>query len=198
MTKRAILLFICSLLPLFWMVYSVLNDGLGANPIEWFIRFNGDWALRFLLLTLAITPLRILLKNPGLTRYRRMLGLFTYFYAVLHVSGYIVLDQFFHWQAIWADLLKRPYITVGFGAFVLLTMLAVTSTKSWMLRLGRRWKLLHRLVYPAAILVIIHFFMMVKADIFSPGYHGAILTLLLSFRIWHKWRRHKQPIRQPA
>jgi methionine sulfoxide reductase heme-binding subunit len=182
-------LFAAATLPILWLVNGAVTDGLGANPIERIVRFSGDWALRFLLLTLAVTPLRIIFKKPEIVRYRRMLGLFTYFYASMHILGYVVLDQFFHWHSIWADVIKRPYITVGFSTFIMLTLLAITSSKGWRRRLGSNWKPLHRLIYPAAILASIHFFMMIKADWRSSAYHGAILTILLGFRLLKYWQK---------
>ena len=176
-------LFILSLLPLVYLVVTVFADWLGANPIEALTRSLGDWALRFLLVTLAITPLRLFSGWSGWVRFRRMLGLFSFLYACLHLSSYIVLDQFFAWDEIWADIIKRPYITFGMSAFLLLVPLAVTSTKGWIRRLGRNWQRLHWLVYPAAIGAVVHFYLMVKADIREPLIYGAILAILLGTRL---------------
>jgi len=177
-------MFVASLLPLAWLVAALFTGGLGANPIEALIRALGDWALRFLLLGLAVTPLRRLRRLSVLARLRRMLGLYAFFYALLHLLGYVVLDQFFDWAAIGADILKRPYITIGITAFALLLPLAATSTDASIRRLGgRRWRRLHRLVYPAAILAVVHFYLLVKADIRQPLLYGALLALLLAARL---------------
>ena len=177
------LVFSLCLLPFVFLVLQLLTDALGANPIEAFIRRNGDWGLRFLLLTLAMTPLRQLLRQSWPLRYRRMLGLFAFFYVCIHLLSYIVLDQFFDWQEIWADILKRPFITVGMTAFVLLLPLAVTSNKAMMRRLGRNWPRLHRLVYVIAICAVLHYFWLVKADLYWPILYAVILAILFAFRI---------------
>lgn len=170
---------------------------LGANPIEALEHGFGDWTLRFLLITLSITPLRKLLQRPELIKFRRMLGLFAFFYGCLHFSVYLVFDKFFNWPEILEDVGKRKYITVGFAAFVLLIPLAVTSTAGWIRRLGgKRWQLLHRLIYISAICGVIHYLWLVKADIREPLEYGAILALLLSYRLvsWIIERRGK-PVR---
>jgi len=176
------LVFIVALAPALWLTAAALTGNLGANPIEAITRSLGDWALRFLLLTLAITPLRRLSGWRWLLGYRRMLGLFSFFYASLHLSSYIVLDQFFYWPEIWADLLKRPYISVGMLSFLMLIPLALTSTKGWIRRLGRNWQRLHRLVYLCAIGAVLHFYMLVKADVREPLLYAALLTVLLATR----------------
>jgi len=176
------LLFLLCLAPAIWLLYAALNGGLGANPIEAITRSLGDWALRLLLITLAITPLKRLSGRGWLLRYRRMLGLFAFFYATLHLLSYIVLDQFFYWPEIWADILKRPYITVGMVSFLLLVPLAVTSTTGWMRRLGKNWQRLHRLVYVSAIGGVLHFYMLVKADTREPLLYASILAALLLAR----------------
>lgn len=187
MTRRIVwskvLLFGVCLLPLGWQVVALFGGALGVNPVETVIRNNGDWALRFLLITLAVTPLRKLTGRGSLMRYRRMLGLFSFFYAALHLAAYVVLDQFFAWGAILADILKRPYITVGMITFLLLLPLAITSTHAMQRRLGgRRWKRLHTLVYPAAVGAVLHYYLMVKADTREPLLYGAALILLLAAR----------------
>lgn len=180
------LLFVVCLLPLFLLVWQANAGGLGANPIETITRTLGDWALRFLLITLTITPLRRLSGWGSLMRLRRMLGLYTFFYAALHLSSYIGLDQFFSWGEIAKDLLKRPFMSIGMVTFALLLPLAITSSNGWQRRLGgRRWRRLHRLVYPAAIGAVLHFIMMVKADLREPLLYAAILALLLSYRLLH-------------
>jgi len=177
------LVFAVCLAPFAWLVWDTVHDGLGANPLEAVTHRTGDWALRLLLVTLAVTPLRRLTGWTKLLRFRRMLGLFAFFYALLHFLTWLWLDQGFAWSAVVADIAKRPYITVGFAAFVMLTALAVTSTRGSMRRLGRNWKKLHRLVYPAAILVIIHYVWLVKADELKPGIYGAVLAGLLLVRL---------------
>jgi len=171
------------LLPLVRLIVLGVGGGLGANPIEFITRSTGTWALVGLLVTLSVTPLRRLTGRADLVRYRRMLGLFTFFYASLHFVTYIWLDQFFDPAAIARDIAKRPFITVGFTAFVLLIPLALTSTQAMMRRLGRRWQLLHRLVYFIAVLGIIHYLWLVKKDLTAPLIYGGILVLLLAVRL---------------
>jgi len=157
---------------------------LGANPIEVITHSTGDWTLRFLLITLSVTPLRKLLKQPWLIRFRRMFGLFAFFYVSLHFLTYIVLDKFFDLHEMLADVLKRPFITVGFAAFLLLIPLALTSTTGWIRRLGgKRWQALHRLIYVSAILGVIHYLWLVKADRKKPLEYGFILAVLLGYRV---------------
>jgi sulfoxide reductase heme-binding subunit YedZ len=188
--------FTLCLMPLAWLVWRGLSGDLGANPIEVITRFLGDWAMRFLLVTLAVTPLRRMFGWSVLMRLRRMLGLFAFTYAVLHLSSYVVLDQFFYWPEIWADIIKRNFITVGMIAFLMLLALAVTSTNAMIRRLGgKRWQRLHRLVYPAAVAVVVHFYMMVKADIREPLIYGAIAVVLLEYRaiLGLKGRKRRNP-----
>jgi sulfoxide reductase heme-binding subunit YedZ len=170
-------------LPLLRLLALGVSGGLGANPIEFITRSTGTWTLVGLLVTLSVTPLRRLTGRADLLRFRRMLGLFTFFYACLHFVTYIWLDQFFDPAAIARDIVKRPFITVGFTAFVLLIPLAATSTHAMMHRLGRRWQLLHRLVYPIAMLVVTHFLWLVKKDLTEPLIFGAVLALLLVLRL---------------
>lgn len=169
--------------PLLWALQAGLSGGLGANPIEALLHFMGRWGLAFLLLSLAVTPLRRATGWNRFIRTRRLLGLFAFFYLTLHLLVYLVLDQGLAWSFIWEDFTKRPFITVGFASFLLLVPLAVTSTRGWIRRLGRRWRQLHRLVYPAAILGVVHFYWKVKADTFWPLVAGGILALLLLARI---------------
>ncbi len=158
--------------------------GLGANPIEALEHGFGDWTLRLLLISLSITPLRKLLHLPSLIKFRRMLGLFAFFYVCAHFTIYLWLDKFFNLQEILLDIGKRKYITVGFLGFVLLIPLAITSTAGWIRRLGgKRWQALHRLIYFAAIAGVIHYIWLVKADIRKPLEYGAILALLLGYRV---------------
>lgn len=180
------LVFVLCLLPLAWGLWDAWQGMLGANPIEEVTHRTGDWTLRLLLITLAVTPLRQWLGWAWALRLRRMLGLYAFFYALLHFLTYLVLDQFFDWAEIGKDILKRPYITVGFSAFVLLIPLAVTSTNTMMRRLGRRWVQLHKLVYVIAVAGVLHFLWLVKADVREPVIYGVILVLLLAARSWRQ------------
>ncbi len=171
------------LLPLLRLIALGASGGLGANPIEFITRSTGTWTLVGLMLTLSVTPLRRLSGRAELIRYRRMLGLFTFFYASLHFVTYIWLDQFFDPAAIAKDIIKRPFITIGFAAFVLLIPLAATSTHAMMRRLGRHWQQLHRLVYLVAMLGVIHYLWLVKKDLTQPLIYGAVLVLLLAVRL---------------
>jgi sulfoxide reductase heme-binding subunit YedZ len=178
------LVFALSLLPLGWYARGAWSDTLGANPIEAVTRGMGDWTLHFLLITLAVTPLRKLTGWHTLARLRRMLGLFAFFYATLHLTAYLWFDQFFDWGEIAQDILKRPFITVGMAAFVLLVPLAATSNNFAIRRLGgRRWQALHRSVYAIAILAVLHYSWMVKIDQSQPLLYGGILAALLGFRV---------------
>lgn len=177
------IVFVLCLTPFLWLVWQLLNDMLGANPIEAFTRSSGEWGLRFLLITLAMTPLRRLLQQAWPIRYRRMLGLFAFFYVCIHLSSYIVLDQFFDWSEILADIIKRPFITIGMTAFVLLIPLAVTSNRRMMVKLGRNWQRLHRLVYVIAVCGVLHYFWLVKADYYWPTVYAVILVVLLTSRL---------------
>ncbi|MCL5669583.1 MAG: protein-methionine-sulfoxide reductase heme-binding subunit MsrQ [Gammaproteobacteria bacterium] len=179
------LVFAACLIPLAWLILLALTNQLGANPIEKFTRGLGDWALRLLLITLCVTPLRKLMGWNGLIKLRRMLGLFAFFYVCLHFLSYLVLDQFFAWDEIVKDIIKRPFITVGFIGFVLLIPLAITSTNNMVKRLGgERWRQLHRLVYLIGITGVLHYFWMVKADLRQPLWYAVALTLLLGYRLW--------------
>jgi sulfoxide reductase heme-binding subunit YedZ len=183
-------LFAVCLLPFALIIWRVLDGSMGPNPVEAITHDTGDWALRLLLATLAVTPLRRLTGWAWLTRLRRMLGLFAFFYAVLHFSTYLWLDQFFDWQAIVADIAKRPYITVGFAALVLMLPLAVTSTKGWIRRLGPRWKELHRAIYVIGVLAVLHYLWLVKADLLEPVLYAGALAGLLAARLpWDRWLR---------
>lgn len=192
------LVFALCLFPLGLLVGRGLTGGLGANPIEYCNRFLGDWALRFLLIALAVTPVRELSGWGAVGRWRRMLGLYAFFYVLLHLTSYVALDQFFDWAAIGREIVKRRYITLGMAAVVLLIPLALTSTDSMIRRLGgRRWRGLHRLVYIVAPLGVAHHWMMVKKDIAEPALHAAILALLLGWRVAARLRlRHNGPLPQ--
>lgn len=174
--------FTLCLLPLGWLVFALLTDRLGANPIEELTRDSGEWTLRLLLITLCMTPLRRASGWSWPLRVRRMLGLFAFFYASMHLTTYLWLDQFFDWGEILRDIIKRPFITVGMTAFVLLLPLAVTSTNAMMKRLGRNWTRLHQLVYVIPALGVLHFWWLVKADVREPLVYAGLLVLLLALR----------------
>jgi len=178
-------LFLACLVPLALLVLDGMAGELDADPVKEITHRTGDWILRFLLITLAITPVSRMTGRPGLLRFRRMFGLYAFFYALLHFVTYIWLDQQFDWAEIIVDVTERPYITVGFTAFLLLIPLAVTSTNGMMKRLGRRWKRLHRLVYLIGILGVLHYLWLVKADILLPVIHIIILAILLGYRAWY-------------
>ncbi len=181
--------FAICLAPLAWLVWDALHDALGTDPVAQLEHRSGDWALRLLLVTLAITPLRRFMGWTDLVRFRRMLGLFAYFYACVHLTIYVVIDLGGYWSQLFADIVKRPYITVGFTAWLLLIPLAVTSTRGMMRRLGRHWKRLHRLVYVIALLAILHFLWLVKADHREPLLYIAIFAGLMAMRLRAARRR---------
>ena len=176
--------FLLALIPLAQLIWNIVAQQLGANPVETITHHTGDWTLRFLLLALAMTPLKRLSGWNGCIRVRRMLGLFAFFYASLHLLTYLWIDQFFVWADISADVIKRPYITIGMLSFTLLIPLAVTSTDRMIRRLGgRRWRMLHRLVYPAALGGIVHFLWLVKSDYREPLIYLALFGVLLLLRV---------------
>jgi len=176
--------FLACLLPLARLGWKAYMGLLGANPIEVITHSTGDWTLIFLLITLAVRPLRKLSGQPWLIRYRRMFGLCAFFYVTLHFLTYIWLDKFFNVHDMLADIAKRKFITVGFTGFVLLIPLALTSTSGWIRRLGgKRWQALHRLIYAAAICGVIHYLWLVKADIRKPLQYGTVLAVLLGYRL---------------
>lgn len=190
---RAAVFTLC-LVPAGRLVWAALHNGLGANPIEFITHKTGDWTLIFLVLTLAITPARKLLQLPELIRFRRMLGLFAFFYVFLHFSTWIGLDKFFDWTEMLHDVHKRPFITAGFTGFVLMIPLAATSTAGWIRRLGgRRWRALHRLIYLSAVAGVIHYYWLVKSDVRKPLFYGALVALLLLLRLAF-WFRKKSRV----
>jgi sulfoxide reductase heme-binding subunit YedZ len=186
------LVFLACLVPFLLLLRGAVDGDLGANPLERVTDVTGQWGLRFLLLTLAITPLRRLTGWTWLLRFRRMLGLFVFFYITLHFLTWVWLDQELSWGNILGDIVKRPYVTVGFSAWLLLLPLAATSTRGMMRRLGRNWQRLHRAVYAIGVLAILHYIWLVKADLLEPLIYAAVLILLLVVR----WR--PQLIRRPA
>jgi sulfoxide reductase heme-binding subunit YedZ len=196
--------FAASLLPAIWIVAAIASDFfsgtrlLGSNPIKEAEHFTGRWVLRFLMITLAVTPIRQTFGWNWLQRYRRMFGLFAFFYATVHLLIYFLLDLELTWGDLWADIVKRPYITIGMTAFALLLPLAVTSTAKMVKRLGgKRWATLHRLVYVIVVLGTIHFWMSVKRDITDPAIYALIFAALLGYR-FVRWRRRRVTPRPPA
>lgn len=182
-------LFLLCLYPLARLGFLGFTDGLTANPIEFITRSTGTWTLVMLLATLSVTPLRRLLAWPWLTRLRRMLGLYAFFYGCLHLITYLWLDQFFDLSAIVRDIVKRPFITMGFAGFVLMLPLALTSTNAMMRRLGgQRWRRLHKLAYVIPIAGVLHYWWMVKRDITEPALYAGVLAVLLGMRLWHRLR----------
>jgi methionine sulfoxide reductase heme-binding subunit len=200
------LVFAAALLPFAWLLYGAMTDNLGANPQEHLIRSLGDWTLRFLCVTLAVTPLRMITGTPALARFRRMFGLFTYFYVVMHLIAYSVFDKELVWADIAKDIAKRPFILVGFTAFVLLTPLALTSFNRAVKALGaKRWQALHKTVYAIACLAILHFFWMRagKNNFAEVAVYAAVLATLLGWRVaqWLKTKARAAPVasgRQPS
>lgn len=178
--------------------FGIGGADLGTNPIELIQDTFGEWGLRFLVITLAVTPLRDWFNAPWLIALRRMLGLFAFFYVLMHFLTWMILDQGLYWQGILADIAKRPFITVGFAALVLLTPLAVTSTNRMMRRLGRRWKALHRLVYPIALLGVWHYYWQVKADVREPLIYLGIVVILLGWRVWKNSEQRKRQLARAA
>jgi len=194
-TQLKAALFLVSLIPFFRLAWHAYTDQLGANPIEFITRSLGTWTLVFLLITLSITPLRNITNWNWLLKLRRMAGLFAFFYALLHFTTYIWLDQFFDAAAIYKDVFKRPFITVGFTAFVLLIPLAATSTNAMIKRLGaKRWQRLHKLVYLIAIFSVLHYWWLVKKDITQPLIYATVLTALLGFRVVMQYRKKKKNV----
>lgn len=187
-------LFLLALLPFSWLFYGAATDQLGANPAEYLIRATGDWTLRFLCITLAVTPLRVITKTPTLARFRRMLGLFVYFYVVLHLLSYSWFDMGFDLADIAKDIAKRPFILVGFSGFLLLTPLAATSLNRAVKALGaKRWQALHKLVYVIAGLALLHFFWMRagKRNFAEVAVYAAIIGALLGWRLVQLWKKRR-------
>jgi len=192
------LVFVACLLPTawsaraVWLTYKGLDAGLSANPIKDITELTGLWTLRFLMITLAITPLRRITGWNSLIRLRRMIGLFTFFQGIVHLSTYVWLDQFFDFESIAKDIVKRPMITSGMVAVLLMIPLAVTSTKKWIGRLGgKRWQLLHRLIYISGIAGVLHYYFFVKSDIRDPVAYAGLLAVLLGFRGWNTMRERR-------
>ena len=190
-TKRTI--FAACLVPLALLALRGFEGRLTANPVEFIEHSTGDWVLRFLMITLGITPLRKIFEQPLLTRFRRMLGLFAFFYACVHLSMYLTFDQAFDLKGIWADVLKRPYITVGSAGLLMLIPLAATSTAAMVRRMGpKNWQLLHRLVYFATLAGVIHYYWLVKSDETVPLRFAAVVSVLLGYRVIHYALQRKE------
>ncbi|VAW50346.1 Protein-methionine-sulfoxide reductase heme-binding subunit MsrQ [hydrothermal vent metagenome] len=180
-----LILFLLCLLPFILLLADVINNKLGTNPVETLTHETGLWALRFLLISLTITPLRKISKINELIKFRRMLGLFAFFYACLHFITYVWFDQFFDWREILIDIPKRPFITIGFVSFILLLPLAITSTNNMQRRLKKKWRILHRLVYVIPVLVVIHFIWSLKADYTEPFFYALVFSLLMFIRFFY-------------
>jgi sulfoxide reductase heme-binding subunit YedZ len=184
------LVFLICLVPLGVLIREAFTGGLGSNPTQFLEHATGDWTLRFVAITLSITPLRKLIRQPQLIRFRRMLGLFAFFYGCCHFAVYLTFDQVFDLHGIWADVIKRRYITVGFTGFVLMIPLALTSTAGWIRRLGgKRWAMLHRAIYLTAIAGVIHYFWLVKSDIHLPLEYAAVMAILLGWRVFDHYSK---------
>lgn len=183
---------VLALFPVSLLVYQALNNQLGADPVAELTHGTGEWALRLLLLSLAMTPLRLILKKSWPIRFRRLIGLYAFFYACLHFSVYLFLDLGSYWSQIGADIIKRPFITVGFTAWLLLIPLAVTSNQWMMRKLKKNWLKLHKLVYVIGILGVVHYYWLVKSDVREPLMYAGILLLLFGIRFWYRVKASKQ------
>ncbi len=198
--------FAAALGPFGWLVYNAFWGDLGVNPVETITNYSGIWTLRLIAITLALTPARWISGFNPLILFRRMIGLFAFFYGSLHFMTYFILDQSLQFGGVWDDVVKRPYITAGFTAFVLMIPLAVTSTQGWIRRLGgRRWNLLHRLIYITALAAVLHYFWKVKLDTTYPIYYGILMGVMLTARVVQRARkmaavppRRAVPIRREA
>jgi methionine sulfoxide reductase heme-binding subunit len=194
-----VVVFLACLVPLGVLIWDAFTGNLGSNPTQFLEHATGDWTLRFVALTLCITPLRRLLKMPQLIRFRRMLGLFAFFYGCCHFAVYLTFDQVFDLHGIWADIAKRRYITVGFTGFVLMIPLAITSTAGWIRRMGgKRWAMLHRAIYLTAVAGVIHFWWLVKSDIHVPLEYAAVFAALLGWRIVDHYAKPRRAAAQPV
>jgi sulfoxide reductase heme-binding subunit YedZ len=195
---------VLALAPAAWLAWQIRSElllgtgALGADPVAAIEHFLGLWALRLLMITLAITPLRQLTGKPVLLRFRRLLGLYVFFYATLHFAAWVVLDLRMDWSQIGAAIAKKPFITAGFAAWLLLVPLAATSFQRAMRALGRRWGQLHRAIYAIAVLAVLHFWWLVKSDTREPALYAAIAALLLGWRAWKRWRPTASPRRTAA
>jgi sulfoxide reductase heme-binding subunit YedZ len=198
-TKVAV--FLLCLIPFADLLRRFIKGNLGINPVETLQHGTGDWTIRFIVFTLCITPFRKLFNLPDLIRFRRMLGLFAFFYVCMHFLTYLGPDQSFDLSGMWKDVAKRPFITVGFAGFVSLIPLAITSTAGWIRRIGgKRWQMLHRLIYFAAVCGVVHYYWLVKSDVRKPVFYGALVAILLLWRLagWISKRRSQAPARVTA
>lgn len=194
---KPVLFVVCALplLSVVWAAFGIGGASLGTNPVEAIQDTFGQWGLRFIVITLAVTPLRDWFNMPWLVQLRRMLGLYAFFYVLMHFLTWLVLDQGLYWSGILEDIAKRPFITIGFTALLLLVPLAVTSTNKMMRRLGKRWKSLHRLIYGISLLGVWHYYWQVKSDTTEPLIYLAIVLVLLGWRVWKarsRWLPAKQ------
>lgn len=193
-----VVLFALCLAPLAWLGWRAYQQELTANPIEFITHYTGDWTIRFLLITLSVTPLRKLFNLPQLARFRRMLGLFAFFYGCMHLMTWLWLDKFFDLSEMWKDVVKRRFITAGMTAFLLMLPLAITSTAGWVRRLGFvQWQRLHRLIYFSALAGVVHYYWLVKSDVRLPLMYGTIWAVLICYRlgVWLRAPRKEQPRR---
>ena len=196
-----VVVFVICLIPFADLLWRFIKGDLGINPVETLQHGTGDWTIRFIVFTLCITPFRKLFKLPDLIRFRRMLGLFAFFYVCLHFLTYLGPDQSFDLAGMWKDVAKRPFITVGFAAFLSLIPLAITSTAGWIRRIGgKRWQMLHRLIYFAAVCGVVHYYWLVKSDVRKPVFYGVLVGILLLWRLgdWFYKRRSQASVRVPA
>jgi sulfoxide reductase heme-binding subunit YedZ len=189
---RRLIIFLCALIPFAWLVFNTVTQQLGADPAKTIVLFTGEWTLYFLFITLSVTPLRRLLKWNWLMPHRRMLGLFALFYGVLHLLSYLIFILGLDFSRLVSETLKRPYITVGFPALLILIVLGITSTQKMMRRLGKNWVKLHRLVYLALILAWIHVLWQVRSSYFEAAVYGAIVTVLLGIRLFWAFNKNKR------
>jgi sulfoxide reductase heme-binding subunit YedZ len=195
-TKRG--LFAVCLIPAALLTWRGFEGHLGANPVEFIEHSTGDWAIRFLLITLCVTPLRRIFNQPLLTRFRRMLGLFSFFYVVVHLMMYLTFDQMFDVRAIFADVAKRLYIMAGTAGLLMLIPLAITSSAGMVRRMGpKNWQRLHRLIYFATLAGVIHYYWLVKSDVREPLMYGGMLAVLMAFRVWIWTHKKPAPVPQP-
>jgi methionine sulfoxide reductase heme-binding subunit len=185
---------VLALAPAVWLLAQALNNELGADPVAALTHGTGEWALRLLLLSLAMTPLRLLLKQSWPVRFRRLIGLYAFFYASLHFAIYLFLDLGSYWSQIGADIIKRPFITVGFIAWLLLLPLAITSNRWMMRRLKKNWQKLHKLAYVIAVLAVLHFWWLVKSDVREPLVYALILILLLGVRVFKRLKDRQSAV----
>jgi sulfoxide reductase heme-binding subunit YedZ len=190
-----VVVFLICLIPFADLLWRFIKGNLGINPVETLQHGTGDWTIRFIVFTLCITPFRKLFKLPDLIRFRRMLGLFAFFYVCLHFLTYLGPDQSFDLAGMWKDVYKRPFITVGFLGFILLIPLALTSTAGWIRRLGgKRWQMLHRAIYVTAICGVIHYYWLVKSDVRKPVFYGSLVAILLLWRFGGWLSKRRSPV----